>query len=243
MTCFTVPSGSLTQGVPANDYAAGRWAFRTAILLAVAHAAVSPSSFSARLLQSIRSEINAGVSIHRVGISIGAGDDSESSWLTIDGSMESNVGFSLTQINRAIARALSETVALSVAMYEAASGQAHLPEAQVLDRLGADGACSGSRHGYGYVIAACTRLDPTGWADGQAAPASQASTPVTAATHSAQHSAAARPVLHTIQHGNMAAPPASPSSQAQPQSQPPIWPYYVGGAAVLAGLVWWISKE
>lgn len=177
------PSGDLSSGVPAQNYAPGQYDFRSNIQVLGADPTVNAAAFGATLARTV-SEIMGGAAnvnassarivrgtrqtqgVRRSGIAgavpiLNLTDrDVPTWWLTVEGRVNGTSPWTLNGqlgLNRAIARAVAQVTRLT----RVDDAYTIPPDGGELDAMfRADGACSGHRDYSKVYAAACTRVQP-----------------------------------------------------------------------------------
>ena len=211
------PSGSLTEGVPAPTYQPGMWQFRSNILVLGADPTIDAAAFPTRLTSTVQ-EIMGGqgnnvmsqtrivkgaqqnISVPRIqgaasnipGAGLVPNRDVPGWWVQIDGQFNASAVWTLDNLNRAIARALS-----SVTRFVGFKDAEYTPRipadgAQLHAQFREGNACSGGFTPTRVFARACTRVVAVN------VPSSQATPPAPPTT--------APPAPPTPQGANNAAP-------------------------------------
>ena len=180
------PAGSLTEGVPAANYGAGSYEFRTSILVIGVEPTVDAGRFPANLQNTVRqlvpgatvtsARITRGAettaTVPRVGLGSlpaqnipGNSRQIHAWWLTIEGQLNAGQGFALNGnagLNRAIARAVAQSTGFRG--FIDADYRAKIPtDGATLDSQFRSGAaCSGGYSPQQVYARACTRLQQIG---------------------------------------------------------------------------------
>ena len=185
------PPGSVpTSGAPNASGSAGKIAFRANVLVAGYVPDLARGSFPQRLSETLReadtlgsstqaSPADIGISMVRVTnadelASIGRSFPNRTgAWISVDGAFTASAGWQLANLNRAIARALSNSITfprLNAAVPDPGASDPRLPARDpnsngtagrpLLDAFERPGACTGARDFTKVYAAACTRWAP-----------------------------------------------------------------------------------
>ena len=170
------PGSVPTSGSPGASGTAGKIAFRTSVLVAGHAPTIARGSFPQRLAQTIAELIpNSGANSADIGIASAPDTDANDlarigqsfasrsgTWITVDGAFTAYGAWQLANLNRAIARALANSITFP------AASDSRLPPgpldaastALVLEAFNRPRACEGARDFTKVYAAACTRWAP-----------------------------------------------------------------------------------
>lgn len=183
---LVAPAGSLTAGVPAENYEPGSYEFRSSIMVLGVEPMVDGGRFPANLQNTVR-QLVPGVTVQSASIVKGAettapvprvslggtqaqnipgnSRDVQAWWLTITGRVDATTRFALNGsagLNRAIARAVAQSTGFRG--FVDADYRSKIPtDGSTLDAQFRSGAaCSGGYNHQQVYARACTRLQQVG---------------------------------------------------------------------------------